>query len=57
MERSQFSLTYLFKQFIIPLYTSKEVGCGMKIPNPPLTRNCDREDSVNDDHWVTGKID
>jgi hypothetical protein len=28
------------------LYISKEVGCGTYIPNPPLTRNCEREDFI-----------
>jgi len=37
-------------------YTSKEVGCGTQVPNPPLSRNCNWEDSAIIDHWETGKI-
>jgi len=27
------------------------------VPIPPLSRNCEREDSVTYGHWETGKID
>jgi len=30
---------------------------NLKVPNPPLARNCEREDSVRDGHWETGKAD
>ena len=29
------------------MYISKEVGCRTLIRNPPLTRNCNWEDSAN----------
>ena len=31
------------------------LSCFSGQANPPLTRNCDREDSVNDDHCLTTK--
>jgi hypothetical protein len=39
------------------LYISKEVGCGTLVqgtlvPNPPLTRNCDREDFIIYGHYL-----
>jgi hypothetical protein len=44
------------------VYISKEVGCGTLVqgtlvPNPSLTRNCEREDFIVYGHWATGKAD
>jgi len=27
------------------------------VSNPPLSRNCNWEDSITDGHWATGKAD
>jgi hypothetical protein len=31
-------------------------GAERQVPNPPLSRNCNWEDSAIIDHWETGKI-
>jgi len=36
------------------VYISKEVGCVTFVANPPLTRNCEREDSI--DYTTTGHV-
>jgi hypothetical protein len=50
------NLTLYIIRYILDMYISKEVGCGTLVqgtlvqgtlvPNPPLARNCDREDLV-----------
>jgi hypothetical protein len=45
-------LTILHEQYKLLPYISKEVGCGMYVPIPPLTRNCEREDFIIYGHYL-----
>jgi hypothetical protein len=53
---TEYPLTFLLNFTKLQMYISKEVGCRIhKMRNPPLTRNCEREDAAKFGHWETGK--